>query len=803
MSPTFPSHTFLSDFHHLLRSEDHPLAQRVSAWLERVEFRAPTDFASAPSRRRSTVFESLIGRARGLDVDETTGWDALESFPILVVADASFGLQARLGEVASFVVDARTLDAEGGEVLSRFGESVLLTHVDALDDAGIARVQDAGATTRVVLDPSSPNAWVTLIRWGRGSEWRVLEPSADAVSRWGERHGVATAITRYLSLVPQDLHPSLLTFAELEPSPWLSLSRRLAEGPIDAIELERRIGPEVAWRYLRVVEWWPSEDFEDAVETIADEPERWLSLDPDLRMDLLVGLGGLVPEAGLDDTVALRLVEGIANEMDAGPALEALTHGNLAWWLARGAAEPILSALEAAAAERASEAVEPGWWEDDGMRERERDRDRDRDDVRVVGETRAGVNIGDLAFLVKLAEVIDESHTDPSTWRTIREAFASRPSDDATSARSSASSRISSRPDVHTDGSSARAPGDATHSVTISEAAALVGALASERSVLLLGPPGVGKSAVVSDAARAAGLPLRVLYGTQIGPEDVTGVPRLVGERTVFHPPRQLLPERPEPFALFLDELPASSPDVQRALYPVLLERRVGEHALPRGTWVVAAGNRAEDRAFVRAMSSALLNRLVVIHVRVSLAEWLVWAAEAGVRDDVRDFVSAFPESLLRTPGASDAPFSSPRSWATLSRALDLVERAGLDMAKALPALAWGTVSEVDAARFVAFAGVPTLAATALRELVRDDRPLFDMTPELRLAHAHAIGRAASSPEFFSGMRPIDVENFVFSLQSDGEAFYAAFSASPASWVNAGAGPAFATLLHRAALGAT
>ncbi len=90
----------------------------------------------------------------------------------------------------------------------------------------------------------------------------------------------------------------------------------------------------------------------------------------------------------------------------------------------------------------------------------------------------------------------------------------------------------------------------------------------------------MGKSEMVYEAAREVGLPCRSLLGTQIAPEDVSGVPRIVGERSVFCPPRLLLPEKPEPFCLFLDELPACAPDVQKAFYSLLLERRLGEHAL-------------------------------------------------------------------------------------------------------------------------------------------------------------------------------------------------------------------------------
>ena len=146
----------------------------------------------------------------------------------------------------------------------------------------------------------------------------------------------------------------------------------------------------------------------------------------------------------------------------------------------------------------------------------------------------------------------------------------------------------------------------------------------------------------------------------------------------MFCPPRILLPERPEPFCLFLDELPACAPDVQKAFYSLLLERRLGEHALPAGTWVVAAGNRMQDRALVRAMSSALVNRVTILHLRVDADEWLAWAARHGVRSEIRSFIASMPDALMRPVPAEPVPFSTPRAWALLSRALDLAEASGI-----------------------------------------------------------------------------------------------------------------------------
>jgi AAA domain (dynein-related subfamily) len=245
---------------------------------------------------------------------------------------------------------------------------------------------------------------------------------------------------------------------------------------------------------------------------------------------------------------------------------------------------------------------------------------------------------------------------------------------------------------------------DVTESITLSQAGALIAATAHEQSLLLLSAPGVGKSDLIGQTATAAGLECRSLLGTQIAPEDVSGIPRIVGERSVFCPPRVLLPESPEPFCLFLDELPACAPDVQKAFYSLLLERRIGEDKLPAGSWVVAAGNRAEDRALVRALSSALVNRVAIINVRVDLREWLIWARANHVRSDIQAFINFQPDALARPVPAQPVPFSTPRAWASLSRALDLVEQKGILDVPLRRALAFGRVSAQDAAVYCALA---------------------------------------------------------------------------------------------------
>jgi hypothetical protein len=236
--------------------------------------------------------------------------------------------------------------------------------------------------------------------------------------------------------------------------------------------------------------------------------------------------------------------------------------------------------------------------------------------------------------------------------------------------------------------------------ITLSQAKSLIKSLSSKESILLLSAPGIGKSDIVREAASEEGLEVRSLLGTQIAPEDVSGIPKIINERSVFCPPRVLLPEKPEPFCLFLDELPAAAPDVQKALYSLLLERRLGEHKLPKGTWVVAAGNRHEDKALVRQMSSALLNRTFVLQVRVDVKEWLIWAQENNIRKEILSFISFLPESLMRNVPNASVPFSTPRAWASLSNALDLAENSGILNDELFRVLSFGRLSAADAAIF-------------------------------------------------------------------------------------------------------
>jgi len=219
------------------------------------------------------------------------------------------------------------------------------------------------------------------------------------------------------------------------------------------------------------------------------------------------------------------------------------------------------------------------------------------------------------------------------------------------------------------------------------------------RPVFIWGAPGIGKSSLVRTFADQLGLVCVSLLGSQLAPEDLIGVPQIVGGKSRFCPPTMIA--RENPYCLFLDELNACSHEVQKAFYSLILERRIGEYHLPDGSIVIGAGNRAQDSAIVKPMSSALLNRMIHVHLQVAHKDWLVWAYETEIHPLVIQYVENRPDHLWAQPPKHEEPFSTPRSWHMLSDAM-YEYGARLDE-QLVEVLAYGCLSPAHATQFKAF----------------------------------------------------------------------------------------------------
>lgn len=195
------------------------------------------------------------------------------------------------------------------------------------------------------------------------------------------------------------------------------------------------------------------------------------------------------------------------------------------------------------------------------------------------------------------------------------------------------------------------------------------------RPAFVWGAPGVGKSAVVRALGAELGRPVVDIRAPLLDPTDLRGIPAVVDGRAVWAPPSFLPRPKDEPGILFFDELNAAPPLVQASLYQLVLDRRVGEYELPEGWAIVAAGNRAEDKAVVFRMPSALANRFAHLDFEANFDDWAEWAGPAAVAPTVISFLGVRRELLAPKPTESDGvAFATPRSWHMLSDAFKVIE---------------------------------------------------------------------------------------------------------------------------------
>lgn len=241
-----------------------------------------------------------------------------------------------------------------------------------------------------------------------------------------------------------------------------------------------------------------------------------------------------------------------------------------------------------------------------------------------------------------------------------------------------------------------------SYSVTQSELLEVLLNIAPIRPVFIWGAPGIGKSALVEQFAAEVGLPCVSLLGSQLAPEDIIGIPQIKGDTSEFLPPKMIA--RKEPYVLFLDELNACSQEVQKAFYSLIHERRIGEYHLPEGSVVIGAGNRSQDSAIVKTMSSALINRMFHVQLVADTAQWLNWAYENGLHPWVIDYITKRPDHLFCEPPKTEEPYSTPRSWHMLSDALKEYGAGKKELSQdMLRVLAYGCISSKHAGMFLAY----------------------------------------------------------------------------------------------------
>ncbi|GAB6875519.1 ATP-binding protein [Thermaerobacter litoralis] len=296
-------------------------------------------------------------------------------------------------------------------------------------------------------------------------------------------------------------------------------------------------------------------------------------------------------------------------------------------------------------------------------------------------------------------------------------------------------------------------------------------AIQTGHPVILWGGPGIGKTAWVRALAQSIGRHLEVLIGSLRDPVDFGGLP-VVGEGGQFRlAPMpwvrriQDMAAEGRPSVLFLDELTTCPPAVQAAMLRVVLDRVVGEEALPDDLWIVAAANPAEQAAGGLDLAAPLANRFAHFEFGLDVREWAdglrrgwpepdipvlprTWRALVPqARAVVAAFVEARPQLLHRVPGdpgEAGRAWPSPRTW---SMAADFVAAAmamgrgrDMELVASLVAGAVGSGPAMELAGWLREANLPRPA-----DLLADPlgHPLPERGDALMAALSAAIAEAS------------------------------------------------------------
>ena len=208
--------------------------------------------------------------------------------------------------------------------------------------------------------------------------------------------------------------------------------------------------------------------------------------------------------------------------------------------------------------------------------------------------------------------------------------------------------------------------------------------------VLLIGSPGIGKTAMVTALAKQQGWHLETVIGSLCDPTDFgVPVPSPDGSTINRMAPRwaQTLVEQEQGSVLFLDEITNCPPAIQSALLRIVHDRYVGDLKLPSHVKIIAACNPPDEATEGYWLGAALANRFSHFQVELNSSGWATsftgyWGSPpeiSGVdptewetrRSEIATYIQKNPAALMLLPKTEEeagGAWPSPRSWDHASR---------------------------------------------------------------------------------------------------------------------------------------
>ncbi len=215
-----------------------------------------------------------------------------------------------------------------------------------------------------------------------------------------------------------------------------------------------------------------------------------------------------------------------------------------------------------------------------------------------------------------------------------------------------------------------------------------------QRPVLLMGPPGIGKTQIMEQITRECGIGLVSYTITHHTRQSAIGLPYIeektyggrkkhVTEYTMSEIVAAIYDKIEETGLkegiLFIDEINCVSETLAPAMLQFLQYKTFGNHKIPDGWIIAAAGNPPEYNKSVRDFDIATLDRVKKINVEADFAVWKEYAKQADVHPAVLSYLTARPQHFCQVETTVDGKiFATPRGWEDLSGFLQVYEKIGL-----------------------------------------------------------------------------------------------------------------------------
>lgn len=215
-----------------------------------------------------------------------------------------------------------------------------------------------------------------------------------------------------------------------------------------------------------------------------------------------------------------------------------------------------------------------------------------------------------------------------------------------------------------------------------------------QRPVFLMGPPGIGKTAIMEQIAAERGVGLVSYSMTHHTRQSALGLPFIVhksyGDREyaiteytmseIIASVYDLMEEtRVKEGILFLDEINCVSETLAPSMLQFLQYKIFGRHQVPKGWIVVAAGNPPEYNNSVREFDIVTWDRLKRVDIEPDFDIWKEYAYSRGIHPAVMTYLEIRKSDFYKVEATVDGRrFVTARSWSDLSDMILLYEQHGL-----------------------------------------------------------------------------------------------------------------------------